>query len=94
MGAGVWDRWEHQQDWRAELERKATHKALNIEEPMRDINSQSGVPGWVIPATALIAAATWFGSQYLDRDQADPDPPKTKTITESIKVDMQVDPPQ
>ena len=49
-----------------------------------------GIPGWTVPAIAAIAAATWFGAQYLNREPA-PDP---QVIRKDYDVDMQVIPPQ
>lgn len=74
---------------RSVLADKLAHKSLNI--PYTDgisvdnSKSSAGIPGWTIPATALIAAATYLGHQYLNS------PSTTPTI--SPAVDIVVEPP-
>ena len=59
----LWPRWGRNADWRDNLEKRATHKALDIPEDDVNISVQKGM-GWKELAIvgALAGAAAWAGS--------------------------------
>lgn len=75
---GIWPLWTRQQEWRQKLERKATHKALDIpDDDMNITNTKTGIStGGAIGIAAAagipsLAAAAILGFALL-KDKSEP----------------------
>lgn len=80
-----WKLWEHNQQWRENLAKRAAHKALDVPEDdmhiqANRITNQSGMPyglalAGILAAATIPAAAVWYASQ-----QKQPSPPAPATM--------------
>lgn len=77
----VWAEWTKGLRWKSDLERRATHKALDIpEDPMIQANRISGVTWKEIAAGGAVLAGILGAGKYLfDPPKADP-PAATSTV--------------
>lgn len=93
---GLWPLWFKQQEWRQKLERKATHKALDIPDDDMNITQTKvgiGTAGALgiaaaagLPSMAAVGVLAWA----LLRDKGEPTPPPTPPAVDVADTEYEV----